>query len=135
MTVEQSIFKSTKANLDIGLDDPSFDGQILTYINGALSDLVDYGVGPEEGFQIEGEDETWEELIGQQLDLNRLKTWLVLKVRLLFDPPQTSFHLEAANKQIEELTWRMINRRDGERYVLAGTGESEETIILDGGGA
>lgn len=137
MAVEQSILKSTKANLGIGVDDTSFDTEVLTFINGALSDLVDFGIGPDSGFEVTGNDEEWVALTGDNLDLNRLRTWLYLKVRMVFDPPQTSFLQDAFQKQIDEASWRMINHQDRERRRLSALTDvdDDEPIILDGGGA
>lgn len=117
MVVEQSIFISTKAMLDIAPDDDSFDSQVLGFINGALSDLVDFGIGPPEGFEIEGDEEEWVDLLGTYPDLNRVRTWLYLKVLMLWDPPQTSFLVDMRQKQIDEVAWRLIDKEDGDRYL------------------
>lgn len=116
MVVEQSIFISTKDVLDIASDDPSFDSKVLSFINGALSDLVDFGIGPPEGFAIEGDGEEWGDLLGDYPDLNRVKTWLYLKVMLLWDPPQTSFLIDMRQKQIDAIEWRLMDKEDGDRY-------------------
>lgn len=132
MALEQSIFKSTKVVLDIAPEDDSFDGQVLTFINGALSDLTqDFGIGPAEGFEVTGDSETWTELLGDYLDLNRARTWLYLKVLMLWDPPQTSFLLEMRQGQIDEIVWRMINKEDGDRHQQETI---DQLVVLDGGG-
>jgi len=134
MVVEQSIFKSTKVMLDIGPNDSSFDGQVLSFVNAALSDLVDFGVGPSAGLVITGDTEVWADLDESLSDTERIKNWIYLKVRLFWDPPQTSFLLEAHTKQLDEAMWRIINKKDGERYVATHPPEElGDVLVLDGG--
>jgi hypothetical protein len=133
--VEPSILKSTKTQLDIASDDSSFDNQVMGYLNGVLPDLLDFGLGPSEGFFIEDDSATWEDLLGDGAigQLGRVKNWVWLKVRLLWDPPQTSFHLDSHEKLINEAAWRIINKLDGDRYVPPELTEGDQ-LILDGGG-
>ena len=131
MVVEQSIFKSTKIMLDIATGDDSFDAQVMGFINSVLADLVDFGVGPADGLTITGDTEEWEDLGESPSDTDRIKNLIYLKVRLFWDPPQTSFLLEAHNKQIEEATWRIVNKRDGALFVSENF--DEDLLVLDGG--
>src|SRR4051794_31505248 len=111
--MEQSILKSTKKVLQIGPDDESFDLDILTHINSAFSTLNDLGLGPESGFVIEDVSSVWEDfLIDDPVQLNRVKTFVFLHSRLLFDPPATTFHLNAAQAQLAEITWRINVKRE-----------------------
>lgn len=110
--MEQSILKSTKRILGISPDDTVFDIDIITHINAALSTLNELGVGPEEGIAIEDEQATWDDLNLTTGQLGKVKTYVYLRVRMLFDPPATSFHLEAMNKQILELEWRLNVSRE-----------------------
>lgn len=106
--MEQSILKSTKKIL--GLDDgyTAFDLDIITHINAAFSFLDQLGVGPsEEIFQIVSESQKWDEFDVPENQLSVVKTYIFLKVRLLFDPPGTSFLLESQQKQISEFEWRL----------------------------
>lgn len=128
MDVEQSIFNSTKVMLDIVGDDDSFDKQIMTFINSALFDLSDLGVGPDAGLVLIDQDQTWEELGEQESMTEAIKNWLYLKVRLVFDPPQTSFLMEAHKAQIDEATWRLVNKKDGERYRIA----HPQSVVMGG---
>lgn len=116
MAVEQSILKATKAMLDIAGDDSSFDSSIMTHINGALADLLDIGAGPEDGFVVIDADDIWDDLQESPVMTEWIKNWLYLKVRLVFDPQQTGFLMDAHQKQIDEATWRISNKKDGERY-------------------
>lgn len=134
MVVEQSIFKSTKVMLDIADGDASFDNNVLSFINAALSDLTDLGAGPSDGLVVTGDTEEWEALTENASDTERIKNWVYLKVRLFWDPPQTSFLLDAHTRQIDEAAWRIVNKKDGDRFVAAHPPEGlGDILILDGG--
>lgn len=115
--MEDSILKSTKKVLNIPLDDDSFDLDILTHINTVFNDLVDLGVGPEGGFIVENDTLTWSEYFEDDALLARVKTYMYLRVRLLFDPPQTSYGISAMEKQVEKLEWRLNMRREMTEWV------------------
>lgn len=85
-----------------------FDSDLVMYVNSVFMTLHQLGIGPKEGFKIEGSDETWSDFIGPRLDLGSVETYVCLKVRLLFDPPANSFLLDAINEQLKELEWRLI---------------------------
>lgn len=118
--MEQSILKSTKKVLHIGPDDASFDLDILMHINSAFSTLTDLGVGPREGFAVEDAAVEWKAFLSSPDDLpmlSKVKTFVFLQTRLLFDPPGTSFLLEAFDKQIQESLWRISTRREETNWV------------------
>lgn len=102
-----SILDSIKKMLGISVDDLNFDQELIIHINGALSVLMQLGVGPDTGFSITGSTETWGSLVGERRDLEIIKNAIYLRVRLIFDPPQNSFLTTAIQKQIEELDWRI----------------------------
>lgn len=134
MAVEQSIFKSTKGMLDVAPGDTSFDSQILGFINSSLADLVELGAGPPNGLFVTGDDELWEGLEESPALTERIKNWLYLKVRLFWDPPQTSFLLTAHQDQINEAAWRIVNGKDGDRYSASHPVYLGGDIVLGGGG-
>lgn len=105
----ESILNTTKKILGISEDYKAFDLDIVTHINSVLGTLNDLGVGPVNGFMITGPDETWDELIESEMRLNRVKSYVYLRVRLLFDPPTSSFHLESLKEQVKEMEWRLTN--------------------------
>lgn len=115
--MEQSILTSTKLILGLTEEDTSFDIDVATHVNSAFSDLHDLGVGPDDGFGIEDESTEWSELTTDVVALNRVKTFVYLKVRMLFDPPQTSFHIAAMEKQIQEAVWRLSVYREGTAWA------------------
>lgn len=95
-----------------------FDPDIILYINSALSTLAELGMGPPAGFAIENDEAVWVDFLGDDLPLfNDVKTYVGLRVRILFDPPATSFHLAAMEKQIEEHVWRISVKREDVEWV------------------
>ncbi len=116
--METSILKSTRKVLGIGTDDASFDLDIITFINSAFSNLFSIGLGPVEGFFIEDEEADWEDLgIDSVPILSQVKTCIFLRVRMLFDPPQTSYLVEAMSRQIQEHDWRLNEMREQTAWV------------------
>lgn len=107
-----SILLSTKKSLGLGSSYEAFDPEIIMHINSALFDANQIGIGPAEGFSISGEDEVWADLIGARKDLEALKLYVYLKVKLIFDPPATSFVLEAMNKKLSECEWRLNHQAE-----------------------
>ena len=113
----QSILNSTKKILGLAEDDTSFDLDVLLHINSVLAILTQVGIGPEEGFTIEDSTPTWEAFVGTDKQLSLVKTYVYLKVRLVFDPPTTSFAIESFNEQVKELEWRLNVHREGESWT------------------
>lgn len=102
-----SILTSVKKFLGAEEDYEHFDQDIIMHINAAFGTLTQLGVGPEDGFSISGKDTTWHEYVSDNTTLNLVKQYIFTKVKVVFDPPQSSFVLEAYNKTIDELTWRL----------------------------
>lgn len=101
-----SILDSTKKTLGLSPDYDVFDPDIIIHINTVFSFLNQIGVGPSEGFMIEDATTTWDQFITDSR-LNSIKSYIYLRVKLLFDPPATSFVLSAMKEQIQELEWRI----------------------------
>jgi hypothetical protein len=115
--MEQSILTSTKKVLGITEEYTVFDLDIITHINSAFSTLTQLGVGPAEGFMIEGAAETWDAFLAEDFQYNSVKSYVFLKVRQLFDPPQTSYLISAVERQIQELEWRLNAHREETGWV------------------
>lgn len=112
--VTDSILGSMKKLLIGNEEDTNFDSELLIYTNGALMVLNQLGVGPE-GYTISSDVNTWDEFLLDRTDLELVKTAVYLRVRLVFDPPQNSFLVDAINKQILEYDWRIeLNSRSKE---------------------
>lgn len=105
--MENSILTSVKKALGIDSSYTNFDHDVILHTNTALMNLNQLGVGPATGFVIEDDTKTWTDLLGERLDLEAVKSYIYLKVRLLFDPPSSSFVLEAMERQVEEMEWRL----------------------------
>lgn len=115
--MEQSILTSTKKILGLAEDYTVFDLDIITHINTAFSTLTQLGVGPSVGYMIDGPEEVWTDFIAEDFQYNSVKSYVFLKVRQLFDPPQTSYLISAVEKQIQELEWRLNTHREETEWV------------------
>lgn len=82
-----------------------FDDEILIHINSAINTLAQLGVSPD-GF-IADKDSTWDDYAADEDNLQFVKQFIYLKVKTIFDPPANSFVLDALNKEIKELEWRI----------------------------
>ena len=103
----ESILTSIKKLLGIAEEYEHFDPDIIMHINSVFMILNQIGVGPSEGFTIEDETSVWTDFIPETLRLEAVKTYVYLKVRLLFDPPLNSTVIESINRTISELEWRL----------------------------
>lgn len=106
-SVRDSILGSTKAMLGIVPEYTAFDDQLIMLINTQFPTLYQLGVGSEEGFEIEGYDETWKDYLEDNKLLKVVITYVHLNVRLLFDAPTNSFAVEEIRKKIDEYAWRI----------------------------
>lgn len=84
-----------------------FDDELILFINSVFSTLNQLGVGPETGFAIQDDIANWSDYLNDDLNLNSVKTYVCLKVKLMFDPPSSSTVIEAINREIKELEWRI----------------------------
>jgi hypothetical protein len=115
--MSNSILTSTKKVLGIDADYDAFDDDIIMHINSVFFTLNQLGVGPTAGYMIEDATETWDAFIGNDPNLNAIKTYVYLRVRLLFDPPTTSYVITALNEQVKELEWRLNVYREETAWV------------------
>ena len=102
-----SILTSIKKLLGITEEYENFDQDIIMHINSAFMILNQLGVGPKSGFSINDKSSTWNEFIPESSNLEAVKTYVHLKVKLMFDPPLSSTVIEAIKSQINELEWRL----------------------------
>ena len=104
----ESILTSIKKLLGISEEYTHFDADIIMHINSVFMTLTQLGVGPSEGFIIEDENTYWEDFISDTTKLQAIKTYIYLKVRLVFDSASLgSATLAAYERQIQELEWRL----------------------------
>lgn len=102
-----SILKTIKKLLGISDEETHFDTDIIMHINSVFSILHQLGVGPDKSFSIQDDTATWDDFIENDNNFNDVKTYIYLKVRLLFDPPVSSSVMSAMERQISELEWRL----------------------------
>lgn len=105
-----SILTSIKKMLGIEEEYTHFDADIIMYINSTLMTLEQLGVGPELGLFIENASTKWTDLLGDRTDLASVKVYIYQKVRLMFDPPSSSYVLDAIERQIKEHEWRLMTQ-------------------------
>lgn len=115
--MDDSILISVKKMLGVDYQCTEFDAELMMYINSAFSTFYQLGVESKK-YAIESSDETWNDIFDLDPELlNLIKTCTYMKVRLIFDPPTTSFVLDALSSQIKEQEWRI--------YIDAGGGFDE----------
>ena len=106
--MDDSILDSIKKLLGFDPDYTVFDTDIMIHIYSTIMGLELLGVG-NNNYQISSKDDTWGNyLAGTNINLEAVKSYIYLKVRLIFDPPATSFTIEAYQKQIAEYEWRLF---------------------------
>jgi len=115
--VFDSILDSTKKALGIDPQITDFDVDLTMHINSVLATLNQLGVGPTEGFAIEDSGATWDTFLGDDPTLNNVRSYMYMKVRMMFDPPQTAHLVASMNEQVNQLEWRISVRREGTSWV------------------
>jgi hypothetical protein len=116
-----SILNSVKQVVGQDESYSDFDVDILMAINSAFATLHQIGIGPDDGFAIEDDSAVWADFLGPDataMTINSAKNYVCLKVKMVFDPPQTSYHLTSMEKQIQELEWRLNVVREGKLHPI-----------------
>ncbi|MBR6640919.1 MAG: hypothetical protein IKL08_01805 [Clostridia bacterium] len=103
----ESILTSIKKMLGMTEDYTHFDTDIIIHINTAFMTLNQLGIGPSTGFKIEDNSKLWMDYIREDDDLEAVKTYIYLKVKLVFDPPLSSAVMTVMQQSITELEWRL----------------------------
>lgn len=109
-----SILTSIKQMLGITAECKDFDDSIMVHINTVLMILRQNGIGPDKGFMVSSEMDTWVAFLGEDVveELQAVKSYVYCKVKLIFDPPQSSAHLDALKSTAAELEWRLNIQAD-----------------------
>lgn len=106
-----SILTSIKKMLGIDEEYGRFDTDIIININSVFGILNQLGVGPDAGFSIQDSTSTWDDFIPNLTQnttkFDMIKSYIYLKVKLLFDPPTVGAVMESMNKLAAELEWRL----------------------------
>lgn len=103
----ESILTSIKKLLGISAEYKQFDDDLIMHINSVFLVLTQLGVGPSSGFIIEDSSTDWTEFIEDPAKLQAVKSYMYMKVKLLFDPPLSSAVIESMNRMISEFEWRL----------------------------
>lgn len=103
----ESILTSIKKLLGIMEEDEHFDADIIMHINSVFMILNQLGVGPSEGFTISDKIAIWTDFIPEGCNLECVKSYMGLKVRLLFDPPASSAVMQTMERMISEFEFRL----------------------------
>ena len=102
----ESILNSIKKMLGPTSDDTHFDADLIIHINSVFAILSQMGVGPKDGFSIQDDSTLWSSYIDGP-EMQMVKSYMYLKVRLIFDPPTNSSVMDSTNKLIDEYEWRL----------------------------
>lgn len=105
--MSDSILDSIKSTMGVEISNTTFDEELKLYINSALSDLTQIGVGPREGVTVSSRADLWSEVIGHDAPLSMVKSYVSKQVKLSFDPPEVGFVLTAFKQHLEELSFRI----------------------------
>ena len=103
----ESILTSIKKMLGIAEEYTHFDADLIMHINSVLMILTQLGVGPSKGFMIKDASALWTDFISGEQNIELVKSYVYMKVRLIFDPPTASALIESMNRQISEFEWRL----------------------------
>ena len=145
--MEDSILTSIKKMLGITEDYEHFDKDIILCINSVFSILTQLGVGPKTGFCIVDNTTKWGGYLGQDGRLDMVKSFMYLRVRLMFDPPQNGPMTDALERQAKELEWRILIAADqteidipdlpdntsGLQFPFSNSPINRDTLVFDAG--
>lgn len=107
-----SILLTIKKMLGLDAGYEAFDTDIIVHINSALFTLMQIGVGPAEGFIVTGPSETWSDFLDSHRDLESVKSYVYMRTRLAFDPPQSSSVIKVLEDMCREYEWRNLVQTD-----------------------
>lgn len=105
--MNNSILTTIKLLLGIEESCKDFDAELIPLINTQFMFLRQIGVGPMEGFSIEDATLNWSDFINEIQNYEAVKTYIHLRVKLVFDPPSSSAVIDAYKEVIAECEWRL----------------------------
>lgn len=123
---ENSILQSVKKVVNSGADNTDFDQDLLIHINSVFAILQQLGVGPANGYYIDGPSQTWTDYLGNDTEyLNMVKSYMCAKVRILFDPPVSSAVLSSLERICQEFEWRSNVAAENKQLEEVSDNESD----------
>lgn len=102
-----SILQSVKKMIGVQVEFDGFDPDLIMHINSVFSILKQLGVGPDDGFVISGGDDTWQDYFAEDPIDESVKSYVGMKVKMIFDPPTTQAVIDAYQRMIGEFEWRI----------------------------
>lgn len=117
--LEENILSSIKKLLGLNDGVTVFDTDIVIHINTVFANLTQMGVGPQNdegkniGFKISTGNEVWGDFTSNDILIENVKTYVYIKVKMVFDPPTSSALIDAYNAQAKELEWRLYTQEGG----------------------
>lgn len=126
--MNESILQSIKKLLGIDISYTVFDQDIIMHINSVFMILRQMGVGPNSGYKIDSVSNQWSEFTNDDLFIESVKTYIYLKVRMYFDPPQNTSLISAIQSQISELEWRLNVASLETRVNEVTSGEDNQSL-------
>lgn len=117
--LEEKILSSIKKLLGLNDGVTVFDTDIVIHINTVFANLTQMGVGPQDdegkniGFRISTGNEVWGDFTDNDILIENVKTYVYIKVKMVFDPPTSSALIDAYNAQAKELEWRLYTQEGG----------------------
>lgn len=102
-----SILATIKKMLGLDDDYTPYDMDIIVHINSAFMKLQQLGVGPKNGFTVDSMEQVWSDFTVNRVKMGSVKNYVYLQVKMLFDPPQNSYVMDAMKQQADELGWRL----------------------------
>ena len=106
--MSESILTTIKKMIGFDPEYDVFDTDLITLINGCFSTLYQLSVGPtDQAYKITSAANTWDEFYVGNENIESVKTYIFIKAKLMFDPPQNSFIVTAYDNQAKELEWRL----------------------------
>jgi hypothetical protein len=103
----ESILTSIKKMIGISEEYDHFDPEIIFHINSVFADLNQMGVGPEKAFVIEDDSSTWMDFLQEADNIESVKTYVGIRVKLIFDPPASSTAVAAMQREADKWEWRL----------------------------
>lgn len=103
-----SILTSIKKLLGLSEECENFDNDIIMHINSVFFILNQIGVNPDNNFSITDKTKVWDDYVPPTQNLQIIRSYVYLKVRLLFDPPLSGTLVEVIKSQVAEFEWRIM---------------------------
>lgn len=104
---DNSILNDIKVLCGIPIDVKDFDTVLVLHCNTVFAGLTQMGLGPSTGFYISDDTYIWADIINGDVNLHNVKTYVYLKVKMLFDPPANATLLQSMEAQAKEYEWRI----------------------------